>query len=67
MTSVPHAEHGTEELCPGGAALYEWALHEGHVSAEAAQPRRACWTSGTPWPPSSSKGTPTPSSPSGWG
>ncbi|MEU5390175.1 helix-turn-helix transcriptional regulator [Streptomyces tibetensis] len=37
MTSVPHPEHGPEELCAGGAGLYERALAEGHVTAEAAR------------------------------
>ncbi|MEW2608765.1 helix-turn-helix transcriptional regulator [Streptomyces sp. NPDC047880] len=37
MTSVLHPEHGAEELCPGGAGLYELALREGHVAAEAAR------------------------------
>ncbi|MFJ7340970.1 helix-turn-helix transcriptional regulator [Streptomyces sp. NPDC101110] len=37
MTSVLHPEHGAEELCSSGAGLYERALREGHVTAEAAQ------------------------------
>ncbi|GAB2735950.1 helix-turn-helix transcriptional regulator [Streptomyces bullii] len=36
MTSAPHPEHGAEELCPAGTELYERALREGHVPAEAA-------------------------------
>ncbi|MDQ0715028.1 DNA-binding CsgD family transcriptional regulator [Streptomyces luteogriseus] len=36
MTSAPHPEHGSEELCPAGADLYERALREGQVTAEAA-------------------------------
>lgn len=33
MTSPAHAEHGAEELCATGAALYERALREGRVTA----------------------------------
>ncbi|WP_338781843.1 helix-turn-helix transcriptional regulator [Streptomyces sp. DG1A-41] len=36
MTSAPHPEHDSEELCPAGTELYERALREGHVTAEAA-------------------------------
>ncbi|QWB24183.1 MULTISPECIES: helix-turn-helix transcriptional regulator [Streptomyces] len=37
MTSVPHPTHDAEELCPAGRELYERALREGHVPAEAAR------------------------------
>ena len=33
MTSVPHPEHGVEELCTAGTELYERALREGRVPA----------------------------------
>ncbi|MFF7126022.1 helix-turn-helix transcriptional regulator [Streptomyces sp. NPDC008240] len=37
MSAAPHPEHGLEELCPAGTALYELALREGRISgAEAA-------------------------------
>ncbi|MFF4571474.1 LuxR C-terminal-related transcriptional regulator [Streptomyces sp. NPDC001410] len=37
MSAAAHPEHGLEELCPAGTALYERALHEGRISgAEAA-------------------------------
>ncbi|MGX9887549.1 helix-turn-helix transcriptional regulator [Streptomyces sp. NPDC002276] len=32
MTSLPHAEHGVEDLCPTGTRLYELALREGQVN-----------------------------------
>ncbi|MFI6933891.1 helix-turn-helix transcriptional regulator [Streptomyces sp. NPDC050287] len=34
MAPARHVEHGAEELCPEGAALYERALREGHVDVE---------------------------------
>ncbi|MFE4665611.1 helix-turn-helix transcriptional regulator [Streptomyces sp. NPDC056716] len=38
MTAAPHPEHGVEDLCPAGLALYELALREGSVAgATAAQ------------------------------
>ncbi|MFJ8468152.1 helix-turn-helix transcriptional regulator [Streptomyces swartbergensis] len=37
MTSAQHPMHDAEELCPAGAEVYERALREGHVSAEAAR------------------------------
>ncbi|MFD5477104.1 helix-turn-helix transcriptional regulator [Streptomyces hawaiiensis] len=37
MTLVPHREHGSEELCPAGTEVYQRALYEGHVIAEAAR------------------------------
>ncbi|MFI1419290.1 LuxR C-terminal-related transcriptional regulator [Streptomyces sp. NPDC020731] len=37
MTSPAHAEHGAEELCAPGAALYERALREGRVTAREAR------------------------------
>ncbi|MFH9005362.1 LuxR C-terminal-related transcriptional regulator [Streptomyces afghaniensis] len=37
MTSAHHLLHDAEELCPAGTELYERALREGHVSAEAAR------------------------------
>ncbi|GAP45482.1 helix-turn-helix transcriptional regulator [Streptomyces azureus] len=36
MTSAPHSTHNTEELCRAGTELYERALREGHVPADAA-------------------------------
>ncbi|MFF9314970.1 helix-turn-helix transcriptional regulator [Streptomyces sp. NPDC014748] len=36
MSPAPHTEHGPEDLCAAGAALYERALREGHVSAREA-------------------------------
>ena len=32
MTEATHQDHGAQELCSPGAALYERALREGHVS-----------------------------------
>lgn len=37
MTSAPHPMHDAEELCSAGTKLYERALREGHVPAEAAR------------------------------
>ncbi|MCT9138921.1 helix-turn-helix transcriptional regulator [Streptomyces violarus] len=37
MTSVPHPMHDAEELCAAGSELYERALRDGHVPAEAAR------------------------------
>ncbi|MGW0861141.1 helix-turn-helix transcriptional regulator [Streptomyces koelreuteriae] len=37
MTSAPHPTHDAAELCPAGRGLYERALREGHVPAEAAR------------------------------
>ncbi|WP_143645630.1 helix-turn-helix transcriptional regulator, partial [Streptomyces swartbergensis] len=36
MTSAPHPMHDAEELCRAGTELYERALREGHIPAEAA-------------------------------
>ncbi|MYX25181.1 helix-turn-helix transcriptional regulator [Streptomyces sp. SID8381] len=36
MSPAPHPGHGPEDLCTAGAALYERALREGHVSAREA-------------------------------
>ncbi|MEV7124969.1 helix-turn-helix transcriptional regulator [Streptomyces sp. NPDC093260] len=33
MSPAPHTEHGPEDLCAAGAALYERALREGRVAA----------------------------------
>lgn len=33
MTPATHPAHDAESLCPAGAALYERALHEGHIPA----------------------------------
>ncbi|GGT81131.1 helix-turn-helix transcriptional regulator [Streptomyces coeruleorubidus] len=35
MTSAPHPMHDAEELCRAGTELYERALREGHVPADA--------------------------------
>ncbi|MEV5463275.1 LuxR C-terminal-related transcriptional regulator [Streptomyces sp. NPDC002788] len=37
MTSAPHPEHGSAELCPAGTDLYALALNEGRIAAEAAR------------------------------
>ncbi|GAB7103285.1 LuxR C-terminal-related transcriptional regulator [Streptomyces phaeofaciens JCM 4814] len=36
--TVPHPEHGVEDLCVTGTELYERALHDGHVTAGQAEP-----------------------------
>jgi hypothetical protein len=33
VTSAPHPEHGSEELCPAGTELYARALGEGRIAA----------------------------------
>ncbi|KOV58565.1 helix-turn-helix transcriptional regulator [Streptomyces sp. MMG1121] len=37
MSGATHAQHGPEELCAAGTALYERALHDGQLRAENAQ------------------------------
>ncbi|WP_086561793.1 helix-turn-helix transcriptional regulator [Streptomyces africanus] len=37
MTSARHPRHSTEELCPTGRRLYEEALRQGNLAAEAAE------------------------------
>ncbi|MFE9170725.1 helix-turn-helix transcriptional regulator [Streptomyces kebangsaanensis] len=34
MSPVPHPEHGPEDLCSAGTALYERALREGRIGAQ---------------------------------
>jgi sugar-specific transcriptional regulator TrmB len=36
VTSAPHPTHDAEELCHAGTELYEQALREGHIPADAA-------------------------------